>query len=81
MNANSSPLHDDLIRLLGPMDDHKAVEIMALGPTWEELEVVAAYLAGESDVMGEERLPLSGNAGRIHEIVTRDELYDEDRAR
>lgn len=79
MNANYPPMREDLVRLLGPMDDHKLVEIVALAPSWQDLEVVAAYLAGETDVMGRERKPLSGKAGQIHEIVTRDDVLDEDR--
>ena len=41
-----------------------------------------AWVAGEDDVMGEERKPLTGAAAAVYEIVMRDEEYaDEDRAR
>lgn len=79
MAEDKAPGHDDITRLLGPSSDHSVVEILALKPTWEEIEVVAAYLAGETDVMGEERKPRSGNAGRILEIIRRDEAFDEER--
>ena len=69
---------EDLSRLLGSIDDHKAVEIIALRPSLEELEEVAAYLANEDDVMGEERHPLAGTVARIYEIVTHDEPQEGD---
>jgi hypothetical protein len=63
------------------MEDHLAREILDLQPTPAELEVVAAYCAGLTDVLGEERVPLAGNAARIYEIVSRDEaLLEEDEA-
>jgi len=71
--------HSDIVHLFGPMEDHLAREILDLQPTPAELEVVAAYCAGLTDVLGEERVPLAGNAARIYEIVSRDEvLLEED---
>jgi hypothetical protein len=73
--------HSDIVHLFGPMEDHLAREILDLQPTLAELEVVAAYCAGLTDVLGEERVPLAGNAARIYEIVSRDEvLLEEDEA-
>jgi hypothetical protein len=64
--------------MFGPVDDHRALEILHLNPSPEELEVAMAYLADMTDVMGEARQPLSGNAGRIYDIVTRDETFPEE---
>jgi hypothetical protein len=64
--------------MFGTIDDHRALEIIDLDPSPEELEVAMAYLADMTDVMGEERQPLSGNAAEIYEIVTRDETYQEE---
>jgi hypothetical protein len=73
--------HSDIVHLFGPIDDHLAREILALQPSPAELEVVAAYQAGMTDVLGEERVPLTGNAARIYEIVSRDEaLLEEEEA-
>ena len=73
--------HSDIVHLFGPIEDHLAREILDLQPTPAELEVVAAYCAGMTDVMGEERMPLAGNAARIYDIVRRDELLlEEDEA-
>ena len=74
--------HSDIVHLFGPIEDQLAREILDLQPTPAELEIVAAYQAGMTDVMGEERVPLAGNAARIYEIVSRDEMLpDEEETR
>ena len=73
------PTRDDVIHLLGDISDHKVVEILETGATLEQLEEAAAWLAGESDVMGEERLPLTGAAAKAYEIIARDELPERER--
>ena len=78
--ATGTSTYSDIVHLFGPIQDHLAREILDLQPTPAELEVVAAYYAGLTDVMGEERVPLSGRAARIYEIVSRDELLLEDEA-
>lgn len=69
---------EDIIRMFGTIDDHRVLEILELQPSSGDLEVALAYLNDMSDVMGEERLPLSGTAAGVYEIVTRDEPYDDD---
>jgi hypothetical protein len=77
--ASAAPTHSDVVHFFGPIADHLAREILDLDPTVLDLEVAAAYVAGMTDVLGEERLPLSGRPARIFEIVSRDEvLPDED---
>lgn len=63
-------------RMFGSIDDHKVVEIMGMNPSPDDLEVAMAYLADMTDVMGENRLPLSGCPARIYEIVIRDETVE-----
>jgi len=75
---NKRPNRHDIHRMFGALDDHRALEILDLQPSSSDLEVALAYLAEMSDVMGEERLPLSGTAADIYEIVTRDEPFEED---
>ena len=65
--------------LVGDITDAKVASILALGPTLEDVEEAVAWAAGESDVMGEERLPLSGIAARVYEIVVADEDYPDER--
>lgn len=64
----------DVRRLLGPVDDHKVAAILATGASIAELERAAAYLALETDVMGELEKPLTGRAALIYELVRRDEV-------
>ncbi len=71
--------HQDVERLLGDIGDHKVAEIVASGATIAELERAAAYLAQETDVMGELEKPLTGRAGMIYEMVRRDEELGEER--
>lgn len=79
--ATGTSTYSDIVHLFGPIQDHLAREILDLQPTPAELEIVAAYYAGLTDVMGEERVPLTGKAARIYEIVGRDEvLLEEDAA-
>jgi hypothetical protein len=62
-------------------DSHSMISLPSpeTGATLEELEEAAAWLAGESDVMGEERLPLTGAAAKVYEIIARDELSERER--
>jgi hypothetical protein len=79
--ATATSTHSDIVHFFGPIADHLAREILDLEPSVPELEVAAAYVAGMTDVMGEERLPLSGNPARIYEIVSRDELLEDEEDR
>lgn len=69
----AAPTREDVLHFCGDLDDETVVAILALEPSYEDLEEVAAWLAGESDVMGEERLPLAGTASRIYELLAPDE--------
>ena len=64
--------------MAGETGDSKVAAILATGATLEDLEEAVAWASGESDVMGEERLPLSGRAAVIYDILTADEAYEED---
>lgn len=79
--ASATSTRIDIQHLFGPIEDHLAAEILQLDPTLAELEVAAAYAAGMTDVLGEERTSLTGNAARIYDIVSRDEAMDEEELR
>jgi hypothetical protein len=68
----------DIVRLLGEMDAVKLAAIERAGATLRDLEEVAAWLAGEDDVMGELERPLSGVAAQVYEILTADEPADDE---
>jgi hypothetical protein len=69
---------EDIVRVLGALDDVKIVAILALRPTQEELEEAAMWLASEDDVMGKMRRPLSGTVAEIYDIVApEEEIFEE----
>ena len=74
-NATAS----EAVDILGPMPDARIAAILATGATIEQLEEAAAWAAGESDVMGEMRRPVSGPVAAVYEILTADEALAEDR--
>ncbi len=70
---------DDVRAMVGDISDAKITAVLATNPSFEDLEEAVAWAAGESDVMGEERLPLSRTAARVYEIVAADEDYANER--
>jgi hypothetical protein len=60
---------DTIIKTCGDLPDQKVAAIEQTDGTLAELEVALAWVAGESDVMGEERKPLNGAARRFYEIL------------
>jgi hypothetical protein len=70
--------HDEIARIVGPIDDEKIAKILAVLATAEELEEVVAWAKGESDAVGELERPLIGAAARIYDILTSDEALEEE---
>ena len=82
MVAERSEIYEKIVHLFGPIDSHRILEILELEPSPAELEIAASYVAGMTDVMGEERQPLAGNSASIYEIISRDEpALEEDQPR
>ncbi|HEY5776195.1 MAG TPA: hypothetical protein VIS57_08930 [Xanthomonadales bacterium] len=79
--ATKSSIHEEILRLFGPLKDHTVKQIETLEPKLDELEITAAYLAGIDDIMGKERLPLTGKTAKIYEFVTLDETFVDDEYR
>lgn len=71
--------HEMVVGLIGEIGNARIAAILALSPTPEDLEEAVAWAAGESDVMGEERLPLTGMAAQVYDILTVDEAYNDER--
>lgn len=79
-----SPAHGylsrrEILEMAGDIEDAKVAAIEASAATREQLEEAVAWASGESDVMGNERLPLSGVAEHLYEILTADEDYGDER--
>ncbi len=63
----------DVRRIVGAVDDGKALQILALQPTREELEDAATWAAGNGDLRGKQGGSLSGTAAAIFDLLTADE--------
>jgi hypothetical protein len=64
---------DDVRRLVGDIENGKALEILALHPVIVDLERAALWAAGSGDVLGKQDPPLLGTIAAIVEILTADE--------
>ncbi len=72
-NRGPAAAHDDLRRIVGDIDERKALEILALRPTLAEVEEAAAWAAGDGDILAKSGRPLTGIAAEVFEILTADE--------
>ena len=70
---------EEVTRIVGRIDDAKAVAIIESGASLQELEQAAAWAEGESDVMGEARAHASPTVIAVYEILTAEEKFPEDR--
>ena len=69
----------DAAEILGPLPDERIAAILATGATVRHLEEAAAWAAGESDVMGQMRRPVSGPVAAVYDILTANEAFAEER--
>ncbi|MGF7213017.1 hypothetical protein GGE65_007653 [Skermanella aerolata] len=70
---------DDIIEIVGLLDEDGIVAILDTRATREEIMEAAAWAAQMSDVMGEERHPVSGNVEKVYLILVGDEESPNDR--
>lgn len=79
-DSSATLTSDDVRHLCGDIPDWKVARIIASEATYDDLEAAVAWAEGESDVMGKARVPLSGRAAYLMEILTADEdLWEDDR--
>lgn len=64
---------DDLLRLVGDVDERKVFDILALRPTVAEIEQAALWAAGDGDVLAKGGHPLTGTAAEVLDILTADQ--------
>jgi hypothetical protein len=69
---------EELRNLVGHLDPATAVEILALEPTYAELEQAAMWLRGQGNLPDRAGHPLGGKAAAIYEMLATEE---EDRER
>jgi len=63
---------EDIVSILGDIDQEKVLAIVDLRPTMAEVETASLWLSGDDDVFGAGE-PLKGNAAEIVTILTADE--------
>jgi len=68
-----------LIDIVGPLTDARVLAIIDTGATIEQIEEAAAWADGESDVMGDLRLPGTGPVAAVYDLLRTEEKYAEDR--
>jgi hypothetical protein len=64
---------DDLLHLLGEVDERKLLDILALDPTVLEIEEVTLWVSGDGDVLAKGGHPLSSIAAKVLDILNVDE--------
>lgn len=65
--------HDDLLRIVGDIDDSKLLAILDLQPTVAEVEEAAIWFTGGGDVLDRSGHPLTGVVASIFEILNSEE--------
>ena len=72
------PSYEDVRHLCGDVADWKVSAILATGATLDEINAAIAWDAGEDDIMGEERRPLTGPAAAVYDILVADEEFGDE---
>lgn len=77
---NDHPLmHDDIVHIVGDLEDSKIAAILAITPTAQEVEAAVLWTEAESDVVDELEQPLTGATALIYEIlITRKDFGEEE---
>ena len=68
----------EIRRIVGDITDAKVMAILATDPSLEDLEEAVAWVEGETDVLGDLNLPMTGKVGEIYEILTAGEEWEEE---
>jgi hypothetical protein len=71
---------DELLHLVGKVDDATLMEILALSPTFAEVEEAVLWAEGEADALAKSGHNLNGKAARVFEILTAESEEDEQSA-
>jgi hypothetical protein len=69
----------DIVQMAGNIGDAKVAAIEASGATLEQLEEAVAWARGQDELMGKGGHPLSGIFGELHETLTADEAFGDER--
>jgi len=76
--GNAAASHEDLMHIIGEIDDDTAAAILALKPSVAEVEQAFMWVAGEGDVVDRTGHPLAGKTAAIVDILAAEEPEDEE---
>jgi hypothetical protein len=79
MQEKQHDTRDEIVAILGSLDEAKLIALVNLRPTVAEVEEASAWLDGDRDVFGAEP-PLKGTAAEIVTLLTADEEEEPPRA-
>jgi hypothetical protein len=68
---------DNLVSIVGHIDERKVLDILALRPTISQIEEAAIWATGNGDVLAKGGRSLSGVPADIFEILTSGEEEEE----
>ncbi|MDP2620786.1 MAG: hypothetical protein Q8P46_11535 [Hyphomicrobiales bacterium] len=68
-DRRAAATHDDLIHIIGEIDNGTAAAILALGPTVAEVEQAFMWISGEGAVVDRSGHPLAGKTAAIVDIL------------
>lgn len=80
MIPGAAPLtHDQVVAVVGEIDDGKIVDIIATGATLEELVEAFAWASDETDALADAEKSLSGRVAAVYDVLTAEEQWEEER--
>ncbi len=68
----AKPSREDVLHLVGDIDDATVTEILRTGASYVEIEEAAAWLSGEGEQLGKAGRGLSTTAEAVYEILATD---------
>ena len=74
-NAKRPLTHDDVIRLVGDVDDAVGTAILATGATYVDVEEAVKWATGDAEQLGKSGRGLSPAAEAVLDILMADPAY------
>ncbi|MGD9867013.1 MAG: hypothetical protein AB7U38_03330 [Hyphomicrobiales bacterium] len=76
---NPTLSREELTRLCGDVPEWMIIALLETGATARDVEAALLWSQGVSDIAGDERVPLTGAAAAVYDILTTDQDEEGDR--